>query len=400
LRIIVGVTGGIAAYKAPSIIRALTELGHDVKVIPTQNALRFVGAATLEAISHNSVDAELFNDVENVKHIALAQEAEKILIAPATASFIARYAAGISDDLLLNVLLATKATVVVAPAMHTEMWEHPATKDNIETLKSRGVVIVEPAVGRLTGSDTGVGRLAEIEDIIAATVAPNNPQDYLGKTVLVVTGGTHEPIDSVRYIGNRSSGKQGLAIAEAAKSRGAQVKLIAVNLGAQNAKFADVKHAETAADVLTLLQSDWAKSDFLIMPAAIGDFSVENVHPGKLHRSDSVRLDLRLVPNPDVLATVAALTRGSNKRPVIVGFAAHASEFEEQNLEQIARSKLIAKQVDVIVANDISNGKIFDSDSNKVLIIGADAKTLAEGTKEFVAEQILDFISTKLNHPL
>jgi len=397
LRIIVGVTGGIAAYKAPSIIRALAELGHDVKVIPTQNSLRFVGATTLEAISHNSVDAELFNDVENVKHIALAQEAEVILIVPATASFIARYAAGISDDLLLNVLLATKAKVVVAPAMHTEMWEHPATKDNIETLKTRGVVIVEPAVGRLTGSDTGVGRLAEQEDIIAATVAPNNPKDYLGKTVLVVTGGTHEPIDSVRYIANRSSGKQGLAIAQAAKSRGARVKLIAVNLVGQDTKFADVKEAETAADVLTLLQSDWAKSDFLIMPAAIGDFSVENVYPGKLHRADSVGLDLHLVPNPDVLATIAALTRRRNERPLIVGFAAHASQFEEQSLEEAAMSKLIGKQVDVIVANDISNGKVFDSDSNKVLIISADANTLAEGTKESVADQILDFISPRLN---
>jgi phosphopantothenoylcysteine decarboxylase/phosphopantothenate--cysteine ligase len=175
------------------------------------------------------------------------------------------------------------------------------------------------------------------------------------------------------------------------------VKLIAINLGAQDTKFADVKDAETAADVLALLQSDWAKSDFLIMPAAIGDFSVEKVHPGKLHRGDSVGIDLHLVPNPDVLATIAALTRSRNEGTLIVGFAAHASQFEEQSLEEAAMSKLIGKQVDVIVANDISNGKVFDSNSNKVLIISADAKTLAEGTKESVADQILDFISPRLN---
>jgi phosphopantothenoylcysteine decarboxylase/phosphopantothenate--cysteine ligase len=396
LRIVVGVTGGIAAYKAPTIIRALTELGHDVKVIPTQNALRFVGSATLEAISHNSVDADLFNDVENVKHIALAQEADAILIAPATASFIARYAAGISDDLLLNVLLATKARVVIAPAMHTEMWEHPATKQNIKTLESRGVVIVHPGFGRLTGSDSGVGRLAETQDIIDEIVGQSRSQDYLGKTVLVVTGGTHEPIDSLRYIGNRSSGKQGLALARAARARGANVKVIAINLEAEVSDFPDVRKAETAADVQALLESEWAQSNLILMPAAIGDFKLENVAPGKLHRADSMGLDLHLVPNPDILATLAQNTKHLANRPFLVGFAAHAGEYESQSLEEAAFEKLANKQIDAIVANDVSNGQVFNSDHNKVLILSSFSKTAAEGTKEFVADKVLDFIAPNI----
>ena len=230
MHILVGVTGGIAAYKAAGVIRGFTELGHSVKVLPTQNALRFIGATTLEALSHNVVDSDLYSDVESVKHIALAQEADLIVVAPATAAFIARYAAGIADDLLLNVLLATKAKVVVAPAMHTEMWQHQATVKNIETLRSRGVLVLDPAVGRLTGDDSGPGRLPEPEEIVAFALATSAKQDLKGVRVTIAAGGTREPIDTVRFIGNRSSGKQGLALADAAVARGADVKLIAINL--------------------------------------------------------------------------------------------------------------------------------------------------------------------------
>jgi len=392
LRIIVGITGGIAAYKAPAVIRGLSELGHDVKVIPTQNALRFIGATTLEAISHNSVDAELFNDVEDVKHIALAQEADLILVAPATASFIARYAAGIADDLLSNVLLATKAQVVIAPAMHTEMWEHQATQANISTLKSRGVTVVDPGVGRLTGSDNGVGRLAETQDIVAAVLGLSSKQDFRGRSVLVVTGGTHEPIDSVRYIANRSSGKQGLALARAAKSRGADVRLLAINLDSKATDFQDVKTAETAADVLEILSSDWALVDVILMPAAIGDFRVEEIEPGKLHRKSAGGFDLHLIPNPDILATLAERFSSLTSKPFVVGFSAHASQFETEKIEESARHKLNSKSLDAIVANDISNGQVFNSDSNKVLILSKQGQEIAEGTKDFVANRILDFI--------
>lgn len=398
MRIIVGITGGIAAYKAPAVIRALSELGHDVKVIPTQNALRFIGATTLEAISHNSVDAELFNDVEDVKHIALAQETDLILVAPATASFIARYAAGIADDLLSNVLLATKAHVVIAPAMHTEMWEHQATQANISTLKSRGVTVVDPGVGRLTGSDNGVGRLAETQDIVAAVLGLSLKQDYRGKSVLVVAGGTHEPIDSVRYIANRSSGKQGLALARAAKSRGADVRLLAINLDGKATDFQDVKTAETAADVLEILSSDWALVDVILMPAAIGDFRVDEIEPGKLHRKSAGGFDLPLIPNPDILATLAERFGTLTSKPFVVGFSAHASQFETENIEESARHKLHSKSLDAIVANDISNGQVFNSDSNKVLILSKQGQEIAEGTKDFVANRILDSIYPEIQN--
>jgi phosphopantothenoylcysteine decarboxylase/phosphopantothenate--cysteine ligase len=230
MHVIVGITGGIAAYKATSIIRLLTEAGHTVKVIPTQNALRFIGATTLEALSHNTVDPDLYTDVESVKHVALGQEADLVIVAPASASFLARYAAGIADDLLGNTLLVTKAPVVVAPAMHTEMWLHAATQQNVKTLSARGVHVLEPAVGRLTGEDSGIGRLPEPEEVVEYSLAKAGRQDLAGQRFLISAGGTREEIDPVRFIGNKSSGKQGIAIALEALQRGASVTLIAANI--------------------------------------------------------------------------------------------------------------------------------------------------------------------------
>jgi phosphopantothenoylcysteine decarboxylase/phosphopantothenate--cysteine ligase len=230
VRVVLGVTGGIAAYKATGIIRLLTEAGHDVKVIPTANALRFIGATTLEALSHNSVDPDLYTDVEAVKHVELGQTADLVIVAPATASFLARMASGLADDLLMNTLLATKAPILVAPAMHTEMWQNPATVANVATLRQRGIEILEPAVGRLTGADSGPGRLPEPEEIVAAALALSAPQDLSGKRFLITAGGTQEPIDPVRFLGNHSSGKQGIALATEATKRGAKVTLIAANV--------------------------------------------------------------------------------------------------------------------------------------------------------------------------
>ena len=396
MRIIVGVTGGIAAYKAPSIIRAFSELGHEVKVIPTQNALRFIGAATLEAISHNTVDSELFNDVESVKHIALAQEAEIIVVAPATASFIARYAAGIADDLLMNVILATKAKVVIAPAMHTEMWEHASTQSNISILKSRGVAVVEPGVGRLTGDDSGVGRLAETQTIVSEVLSNTSKQDLLGRKVLIVAGGTREPLDSVRYIGNRSSGKQGIALADAVRSRGGVVKLIAINLEQDLRRFSDVARAESVSDVENLLSADLSDFDLILMPAAIGDFKASHVEPGKLHSGESTSMSIELEVNPDLIQALAKRIGTDVLRPILVGFTAHASKYESESILNSAKAKLRNKNLDAIVANDVSDGAIFGADDSEVLIVGENSQKTARGSKTEIADAILDFVQPLL----
>ncbi len=399
MRILVGVTGGIAAYKAAGVIRGFTELGHTVKVLPTQNALRFIGATTLEALSHNAVDPDLYTDVDSVKHIALAQEADLIVVAPATAAFLARYAAGIADDLLLNILLATKAKIVVAPAMHTEMWFHPATVSNIETLRSRGVVVIEPAVGRLTGEDTGAGRLPEPEVIVSGALASLSNQDLAGKKIAIATGGTREPIDAVRYIGNRSSGKQGIALADAATARGAKVSLIAINIEADLSRFERVVHVSTTEDLSQALNEQVVDSDVLLMPAAVSDFKVASAITGKLSRSDSANQEIQLVANPDLLAGLAEQKSAKGLNTLLVGFAAEVIPSGESSdtLQQRAEAKLTRKKVDLIVANDVSNGKVFDADSNDVVIVSNRGATKAMGTKLEVANAVLDAVVHLVN---
>lgn len=392
MRILVGVTGGIAAYKAAGVIRGFTELGHSVKVLPTQNALRFIGATTLEALSHNAIDPDLYTDVYSVKHIALAQEADLIVVAPATAAFLARYATGTADDLLLNVLMATKAKVVVAPAMHTEMWFHPATISNIQTLRSRGVVIVEPAVGRLTGTDSGAGRLPEPEDIVGQALASLSEQDFSGMRITIATGGTREPIDAVRYIGNRSSGKQGLALADAAIARGARVSLIAINIDGDLSRFSEVTHVSTTDELSRALTEQCKTSDVLLMPAAVSDFKVSNSTQGKLSRSESLEMNLQLVANPDLLAGLADLKSKLQLKTLLVGFAAEVFEdsASPNDLKTRADAKLVRKRVDMIVANDVSNGKVFDADSNEVVIVSSQGHKFSKGSKLEVANAILD----------
>ena len=397
MRILVGITGGIAAYKSASVIRGFNELGHDVKGLPTQNALRFIGATTLEALSHNVVDSDLYTDVDSVKHIALAQEADLIVVAPATASFLARYASGIADDLLMNVLLATKAKVVVAPAMHSEMWLHPSTTENVAKLKARGVLVIDPDSGRLTGSDTGVGRLPEPEEIVRKSLSfYNSGADLAGRKVLVVTGGTREPIDAVRFIGNSSSGRQGIALADAATDRGAQVNVIAINIGFDVSRFKNLYTAHTFSDVESLLRQHSPDADLILMPAAISDYRVENPSQDKLHRADSPTLDLHLVANADLLSGLVKTREEKTITQVIVGFAADVVASLEE-LKGVAQSKLSSKGVDVIVANDVSHGKTFDADDNTVLVIGSNGNSVMySGSKYEVANEILDFVKPLL----
>ena len=392
MHILVGVTGGIAAYKAAGVIRGFTELGHTVKVLPTQNALRFIGATTLEALSHNVVDSDLYTDVESVKHIALAQAADLIVIAPATAAFLARYASGTADDLLMNVLLATTAKVVVAPAMHTEMWQHPATVANVQTLKSRGVLIIEPSVGRLTGQDSGPGRLPEPEDIVAQSLSSLVEQDLLGRTVTIAAGGTREPIDAVRFIGNRSSGKQGIALADAAAARGAQVNLIAINIDSDLSRFNSVTRVSTTQELASALGQQLPTSDMIFMPAAVSDYRVATVETGKLSRKENDSFDLKLVANDDILAGLALRRQTESLSTLLVGFAAEVlpASGDQSELEARARQKLSSKQVDIIVANDVSQGQVFDADNNHVLIVSKNGAHDSKGTKFEVANSILD----------
>ena len=318
-RIVLGITGGIAAYKATAIIRLLTELGHSVKVIPTQNALRFIGATTLEALSHNSVDPELYTDVESVKHIALAQEAELVIVAPASASFLARTASGIADDLLSNTILATKAPLLIAPAMHTEMYLNEATQANIRTLESRGLAILQPAIGRLTGEDSGIGRLPEPEQIVEAALALLEPKDFLGKHVVVTAGGTQEPIDPVRFLANRSSGMQGVALAKAASARGARVTLI----GANSAELPGVSLFACSTALESAIDAVLSECDYLIMTAAVSDFRVKRVSDVKVKRSVvGQNPTLELIANPDILQMAVSKINDLGLAVKTVGFAA------------------------------------------------------------------------------
>jgi phosphopantothenoylcysteine decarboxylase/phosphopantothenate--cysteine ligase len=386
MRVLVGITGGIAAYKAAEVIRELTELGHEVKVVPTQNALRFIGAATLEALSHNQVHSELYSDVADVKHIELARWAEVLLVAPATASFLARTASGVADDLLGNIVLATTAPIIVAPAMHTEMWANNATVANVLTLRARGIIVVEPGIGRLTGNDSGVGRLPEPSVIVSIVQAVATPKDLSGKKVLVVAGGTREPIDPVRYIGNRSSGKQGIALVEVALTRGATVTLVAANFEYTN-RDVQTFSVSSAQDLKETLDSLSDEFDYVIMPAAVSDFRVENISHEKIKRVGDERLSIVLLPNQDLISELSHRLSTSTK---IVGFAAETETGEK--LVENARAKLTAKNLFMIVANDVSEGKAFDAEENSVVLITHHTSHQVSASKAEIANQIYSLL--------
>ena len=405
LNVIVGITGGIAAYKATAIIRGLTEAGHSVKVIPTQNALRFIGATTLEALSHHTVDPDLYTDVDSVKHVALGQEADLIVVAPASAAFLGRFAAGIADDLLLNTLLASKAPVLLAPAMHTEMWQNPATQDNVATLRARGISVLEPDSGRLTGSDSGPGRLPEAEAIVStalslvelSSVHTLASGSLSGKHFLISAGGTREAIDPVRYIGNHSSGKQGLAIAHAAKAAGARVTLVAANIQQPVSGVDTVINVSTAKELAAVIDEQLGQADVLVMTAAVADFRVEFPQTQKIKRSDiGNSLELKLIANPDILAEAVEFIEAQKLDCLTVGFAAETAGSLER-LASLATMKLASKGCDLIVANDVSEGAVFGADHNTVYLLDqAGESAHATGTKQHVAAAIVGFIAQHL----
>ena len=391
----VGVTGGIAAYKSGALIRLFSEAGHKVQVVATNNAFKFIGKTTLEALSGNPiaiVDPDLFTDVEQVKHIALAKSAELVVVAPATASFIAKMTSGIADDLLTTTVLAATCPVIVAPAMHTEMWENKATVSNIETLKSRGITIVWPAVGRLTGEDSGAGRLAEPEEIFETAVASlGGPLS--GKRVLVTAGGTREPIDAARFIGNFSSGKQGIAFARAAKLLGADVELIAANLDDSLTTGLETTSVSTALELSTALAEKSGSYDLLLMAAAVADYRPTELTSSKLKRSEvGEQLNLSLVANPDILVETVKSLKSANSKAVVVGFAAEASD----ELESLAKVKLSVKGCDYLVANDISDGKVFGKDNTEIVLVDKSGSTRFQGSKQSVAKDVLSLIASTM----
>lgn len=396
--VVVGVTGGIAAYKSAPLIRLFSEAGHDVQVVATKNAFKFIGRATLEALSKNPVsvvDPDLFTNVDQVKHIAIAKGADLIVVAPATASFIAKIAAGIADDLLTTTVLAATAPVVIAPAMHTEMWHAPSTVENIRTLESRNFSIVSPGVGRLTGEDTGIGRLAEPGEIFDAALASLSGP-LTGLKVCVTAGGTREPIDAVRFIGNYSSGKQGLAFARAAKHLGAKVSVIAANIDEDALLGFEVNHVKTTGELRDALLSRVENIDLLIMAAAVADFSSQEPTTSKLKRSEvGESLSLKLKANPDILKEFVQASRAVSKKVLTVGFAAEAGG----NLEQLAKAKLVAKGCDYVVANDISDGAVFGESDNSVLLIAPESTSVFEGTKESVARAVLSQVASRVGKP-
>jgi phosphopantothenoylcysteine decarboxylase/phosphopantothenate--cysteine ligase len=393
--VVVGVTGGIAAYKSAALIRLFSEAGHSVQVVATNNAFKFIGTATLEALSGNPVsivDPDLFTDVDQVKHIALAKSADLIVVAPATASFLAKMTSGIADDLLTTTVLASTCPVVVAPAMHPEMWENKATVANIQTLESRGVTIVWPAVGRLTGEDSGAGRLAEPEEIFETALASlGGPLS--GKRVVVTAGGTREPIDAARFIGNFSSGKQGVAFARAAKLMGAEVELIAANIDDSLTSGLKVTPVGTALELSQALATLSGKYDLLVMAAAVADFRPSEPTASKLKRSElGDRLDVELVANPDILTeTVAALKKGDSKA-IVLGFAAEASD----DLVTLAKAKLSAKGCDYLAANNISEGKVFGKDQTELLLVSISGTQRFQGSKQSVAKDVLSLIASNM----
>ena len=413
-RVVLGVSGGIAAYKACEVLRRFTESGHDVTVVPTASALRFVGAPTWAALSGKPVSAEVWESVHEVPHVRIGKAADLVVVAPATADLIARAAHGLADDLLTNTLLTARCPVVLAPAMHTEMWEHPATRANVATLRERGVVVIEPAEGRLTGADTGKGRLPDPAEIVAlatdvltrslarspvrSMARPGDPaataQDLAGLRVVVSAGGTREYLDPVRFIGNRSSGRQGYALARTAAARGAEVTLVAANVDLPDPAGVRVHHVETTAELQDRVVGAAADADAVVMAAAPADYRPVDVAVTKIKKSeDGSTPDLKLEQNPDILAGLAA--HRPHDRLVVVGFAAETGD-DAGTVMDHARAKLARKGCDLLVVNDVGGGAVFGSEDNEAVVLGADGSAVPVplGSKSALAHVIWDQVLT------
>ncbi|WP_448855698.1 bifunctional phosphopantothenoylcysteine decarboxylase/phosphopantothenate--cysteine ligase CoaBC [Corynebacterium camporealensis] len=397
--IVVGVCGGIAAYKACHLIRNFTEAGDNVRVVPTQAALNFVGAATFEALSGNPVSTTVFDAVDEVQHVRVGQEADALVIAPATADAIARLVAGRADDLLMATALVATCPVIVVPAMHTEMWLNPATQDNVATLRRRGITVMEPAHGRLTGKDTGPGRLPDAEQIaelVRTELAGYRSQhDWVGKKVVISAGGTQEDMDPVRYIGNRSSGRQGFALAEIASQRGAEVVLVAGNTEPlPTPSGARARNIGSTVELETAMQEEAADADIVIMAAAVSDYRPAKAATSKMKKgqADEDLSRIELVENPDILrGLVDAREAGKLKDDVvIVGFAAETGD-ENGDALDYAKQKFVRKGCDVLMANEVGKGKVFGQKSNEGWILRKDVEpqVVESGSKQVVAAQIL-----------
>lgn len=386
--ILLGVGGGIAAYKSCDLLRRLQDLGHQITVVPTPSSLNFVGKATWEALSGREVNTEVWESVEKVNHVKIGDRADYVIIAPATADLIARLASGRADDLLTNSVLASNAKKLIVPAMHPKMWFNAATQSNIAKLIQLGFIVMQPATGKLTGGDSGVGRFPETSEILEIF---NNEiavkQDLVGRKFLITTGGTREAIDDVRFIGNRSSGKQGLAIARIAKARGAEVTVIAANVNTSNEFGFNIIQVENTSQLQSALDAEYPKCDVLIMAAAVSD-ARPIATEGKVKKADYKHLDL--VENPDLLAELSK----KKTTQLVVGFAAE----ENANLLQEGTRKLQSKGLDLIYANDIADGAIFGSDMTSGLLIDESGATSIPPTnKRTLANQLLNKVSERLN---
>jgi phosphopantothenoylcysteine decarboxylase/phosphopantothenate--cysteine ligase len=394
--VVLGVSAGIAAYKAIEVCRRLVDAGVHVAPVLTERATRFVGVATFDALGSEPAQMSLWDEASPIPHTRLGQQADLVVVAPATADLLARYAHGLADDLLTTTLIATAAPVVVCPAMHTEMWEHPAIQANLDTLRSRGVTVVPPAEGRLAGGDIGSGRLADPSEIVGIVLGAlgmaegaATSGDLVGLRVVVSAGGTREPIDPVRFITNRSSGKQGHALADAARRRGADVVLVTTS-GQPVGGGVTVDRVETAEEMELSMLGHAGSADVIVMAAAVSDFRPKAASGSKLHKADGLP-ELILEPTPDILSELGARRREGQ---VLVGFAA-----ETDGVAERAVAKLVAKGVDLMVANDVSAAGVgFDHDTNEVTIFGADGSVdeVPLRTKAAVADAILDRVCALL----
>jgi phosphopantothenoylcysteine decarboxylase/phosphopantothenate--cysteine ligase len=392
-QILLGVGGGISAYKSCDLVRRLQDNGFVVSVVPTQSSLNFVGVSTWAALSGKKVYTDLWSDVEEVPHISLAQNCSAIVIAPTTADLLSRLAQGRADDLLTNIVLASTKPKILVPAMHPEMWSNPATVSNVNILRERGFLITEPDHGKMTGNDVGVGRYPEVSRIIEEINQHLlHNADLLGKKILITAGGTRENIDPVRYIGNRSSGKQGFALAYAAAKRGAQVHLVAANTQLPVIEGITTTFVETAEEMATVVKDEFPLSDVLIMSAAVSDFKVAQSSDHKIHKQEFKPIDIVL--NPDIVASVGVIKQSGQ---FVVGFAAETSA-EIEKLQSAGRDKLLAKGLDLIYVNDVSDGKIFGDDQTTGMLIAKSGNVIDVPmiSKDTLSEILLDQLLVEL----
>jgi phosphopantothenoylcysteine decarboxylase/phosphopantothenate--cysteine ligase len=395
LNVVLGVSGGIAAYKVASILRLLTEAGHNVQVVPTQAALNFVGSATWEALSGNPVISEVWDDVPDVAHVRIGQAADLVIVAPATADLLSRAASGAANDLLTNVLLTARCPIVYAPAMHTEMWLNAATQENVATLRSRGSIVIDPADGRLTGADSGPGRLPDAEEIVSVALGVLSEQDLLGQDIVITAGGTREFLDPVRFLGNSSSGKQGVALAIAARDRGAKVTLICANVSVPMPAGVTIENVITGDDMHEAVMKASMTADAIVMAAAIADYKPKSTHSSKMKKSDDGSSPtIELVRTTDILADLVTHRNTSHPDQLIVGFAAETGDDHGSVLEH-GIAKLQRKGCDLLVINEVGPNLAFGTDDNEVTILTrepASQTKVSKTSKTQIAHAIWDAV--------